>query len=145
MEVKKILFESGKYALIDRGKDITEYAVVYGLDKTTGEWDHTVGYFTVYKSEEEPKMLLSALDLYLSKTNPYYISKCRLEEIATKFKDRLSELNCDMLDEDAEYGTFDYDTLVFMAEELELTDVECDYFGIDKNQFKHNDLEIEEV
>lgn len=142
MEVKSILFESGKYALINRGKDVTEYAVVYGLNKTTNEWDHTVGYFTVYKPEEEPKMLLSALDLYISKTNPYHISKCRLEQIATMFKDRISELEYEECEDDEQ---FSLDTLEFMAEELELTDVECDYFGIDKNQFRHNDLEIEEV
>ncbi len=144
MKVKKILFESGNYALIDRGESFTEYAVVNGLDKTTMEWDFTVGYFTVWNPEEEPDCLAKALDLYRAKTDKNYISRSRLEEIATRFKDRLSELS-EEIDEECECSSFDYDTLVFMAEELELTDIECDYFGIDKNQFKHNDLEIEEV
>lgn len=142
--ITEVMFEKDNYALILRGNKYNEYAVVYGLDKEKKEWVHTVGYYTVFHAEEEPDCLAKALDLYRAKTDKNYISRSRLEEIATKFKDRLSELNCE-LDEDAEYGTFDYDTLVFMAEELELTDVECDYFGIDKNQFRHNDLEIQEV
>ena len=141
----KWITERGNIALIKRGEKHQEYAVVRNLDveepfESDSQWDCTIEYYPL-----GIEGLQKAVECFRRKSEYEYISRSRLEEIATKFKDRLSELNCDMLDEDAEYGTFDYDTLVFMAEELELTDIECDYFGIDKNQFKHNDLEIKEV
>lgn len=142
--ITEVMFEKDNYALILRGNKYNEYAVVYGLDKEKKEWSHTVGYYTVFHAEEEPECLAKALDLYRAKTDKSYISRSRLEEIATKFKDRLSELS-EEIDEECECSSFDYDTLEFMAEELELTDIECDYLGIDKNLFKVNDLEIQEV
>lgn len=142
--ITEVMFEKNNYALILRGNKYNEYAVVYGLDKEKKEWSHTVGYFTVYHAEEEPDCLAKALDLYRAKTDKNYISRSRLEEIATKFKDRIIDL-----DDDADFeeigGPFSVETLGFLVDDVCITDVECDYLGIDKNQFVKCDLEIEEV
>ena len=42
----KILLQSGRYALIDRGNQLKEIAVVYGLNKENGEWKHTCDYWS---------------------------------------------------------------------------------------------------
>ena len=36
-----LIDEKGSYALILRGKRMTQYAVVHGLDKDAGSWDWT--------------------------------------------------------------------------------------------------------
>ena len=40
-----LIDENGQYALILRGEHMTQYAVVSGLDKETGNWDWTCCYF----------------------------------------------------------------------------------------------------
>ena len=52
------------------------------------------------------------------KTEPNYISRFRLEEIATKLKDRLLEADEDFAEE-------------FFDEECEMTDEEKAWFGIE--------------
>lgn len=87
------LFEKGKYSLILRKTNLDEYAVVYGLNEENGEWQHTVGYwnFGKYSRLDKVEALQAALDCFRVKTENNYISRCRLEELATKFKDGLIE------------------------------------------------------
>ena len=115
----KVLFEKGKYALIVRGIDLEEYAVVYRLDKLNGTWGHTCSYcnFGEYSNLSQEKALMYALDSYLCKTEENYISRFRLEELATKFKDRLIE--------------DDYETAMeYFDGECEMERYEKEFFGI---------------
>ncbi len=93
----EVLFEKNDYALIVRGKDLDEYAIVYKLDKAKGCWANTCSYcnFSEYSNLSQPEALMYALDMFLVKTEENYISRCRLEELATKFKDRLIEDDCE--------------------------------------------------
>ena len=40
----EVLFEKGDYALVKRGSEMTQYAVVYGLNNVKKCWGYTVGY-----------------------------------------------------------------------------------------------------
>lgn len=93
----RVLFEKGNYSLILRGEKMQEYAVVNGLNKGTGEWDWTCGYWNFGKCYHlsESKALLLALDCFLTKTEKDYISRYRMEEFATKFKDIILEMDDD--------------------------------------------------
>lgn len=81
----KILFEKGKYALIQRGSRLQEYAVVFGLNKEYGDWKYTCVYYDV-----TPYGLSKALDYFRWRTENI-IPRSRLEELATLFKDGLLE------------------------------------------------------
>lgn len=114
------LFEKGKYSLILRKKDLDEYAVVYGLNEENGEWQHTVDYwnFGKYSCLDKVEALQAALECFRMKTENNYIPRCRLEELATKFKDGLIE---DDKESAMEYFTY----------ECEMTDYEMEFFGIE--------------
>lgn len=101
-----------------RGKDLTEYAVVFGLDNITKEWGHTCSYydFGKYSRLTQPEALQLALDAFLCKTREDYIPKARLTELATCFKDRLLEEN--------------YDSAMECFEECDLSEYEQKFFGI---------------
>ena len=101
------ILQDGNYALIVRGMDLSEYAVVYGLDNDKKEWKHTCSDFNFgkYGQLNQPEALQQALDLFLCKTKEDYIPKARLTELATNFKDALLEENCDSAME-----TFDRET-----------------------------------
>lgn len=92
-----VLLEKGNYSLILRGEKMKEYAVVYGLNKETGGWAYTCGYwgFGKYSNLSEAKAFMLALDCFLVKTEENYISRFRLEEFATKFKDIILEMDDD--------------------------------------------------
>ena len=115
----EVLFEKNNYALIVRKNELDEYAVVYGLNKETGSWAHTVAYanFGEYSSLSQAEALTYALDVFLVKTEDEYISRSRLEELATKFKDKLIE---DDKEEAMEY----FDNECYME------DYEKEFFGI---------------
>jgi hypothetical protein len=89
----EVLHEKNDYALIVRGINLDEYAVVYKLDKEKGCWANTCLYynFSKYSSLSQPEALMYALDMFLSKTEENFISRNRFEELATLFKDRLLE------------------------------------------------------
>lgn len=89
MKWKEIL-RKDKYALLQSESD-TQYAVVSGYDPTLPEneqWSHGT-YFTYWNDSQKANSLANALDLFRSRTEYNYISRCRLEELATKFKDGL--------------------------------------------------------
>lgn len=118
-----IILRKGNYALIDRGNKLKEIAVVYGLNEEKEEWKHTVDYWS-YEYNGNPTGCMSktvalsyGLELFRVKTEKNYIPRCRLEELATQFKDAL-------LEDDK------YLALVFFEDFCEMTESEMEWFGI---------------
>ena len=94
---KKI--EKQNVALILRGTNYKEYAVVRNLDVHKDMlnddcWDWTIDYWIAGVMGFQ-----KAIECYRSNTEENYIPRCRLEELATVFKDRMVE-NCDIYDID---------------------------------------------
>ena len=120
-----LIDEKGPYALILRGESMTQYAVVSGLDKETGDWAWTCCYydFGKFSGLTRAEALFKALDYYLMRTNEKYISWARMSEIATVLKDGLIED-----DEEEAYR--------YMADIAGLSDTEAEYFGLDMEQYK---------
>ena len=116
----KVILEKGKYALIVRGKNLNEYAVVSGLNKDKNEWDWTVSYWNFSSKFGMPhsEALLEAIDCFRAKTEPGYIPRRRLEELATLFKDKLIE--------DDEESACEYFT-----DTCDMTENELEFFGIE--------------
>ena len=120
-----LIEEKGQYALILRGESMTQYAVVSGLDKKAGSWDWTCCYydFGEFSGLTRAEALFKALDYYLMRTNEKHISWARMSEIATLLKDGLIE--------DGEDEAYRY-----MADVIELSDTEVEYFGLDMEQYR---------
>ena len=120
-----LIEQNVQYALILRGESMTQYAVVYGLDKEAGSWDWTCCYYDFGKFSELTKAeaLFKALDYYLMRTNEKHISWARMSEIATVLKDGLIE-------DDKE------EAYHYMADVVELSDAEAEYFGLDMEQYR---------
>lgn len=117
------MFEKGKYALILRGTSMLEYAVVEGLNKAKGEWNHTVGYcgFGSKWGHSQVDALCTCLEIFRYYTEPDYISRNRIIELATRFKDNLV-----YADPEAAVECFD--------EDCDLSEEEKDFFGIDYDE-----------
>lgn len=115
----KTLFKKGDYALIQRKNAMDEYAVVRFLDEEKGEWGYTCTYYNFgeYSNLSESKALMLALDDFLARTENEYISRSRLIELATLFKDGLIQ--------DDEESAMEY-----FNETCEMEDHEKDFFGI---------------
>ena len=114
-----ILLRNGKYALLDMGN---QYAVVTGYDprQPVGQqWNYGT-YLTHWNQSAEDKQiaLFHAIEQFRLKTEPNYISRFRLEELATKLKDGLLEADEDF-------------AMEFFDEECEMTDEEKAWFGIE--------------
>lgn len=113
----KILLRSGRYALIDRGH---EYVVACGFDGE--EWSQ--GYYYTHWNESETRIaycLNASTEHFLSLVDENHISRVRLEELATKFKDGLFE--CDE----------DY-AIEFCQYDCELTENEYEWLGITESE-----------
>ena len=115
----KVILEKGNYALILRGSRMEEYAVVSGLNKETGEWDWTSCYWNFSEGSrlDETEALFRAVDYFRMRTEPCYIQRDRLEELATQFKDCIIE-------NEAEYA------MQYFDDSCEMTDEEKEFFGI---------------
>ena len=115
------ILRNGNYALLQSESD-TQYAVVSGYDPTQQEnqqWENGT-YFTYWNdSDRKSTVLFNALDLFMYRTESKYISRCRLEELATKFKDGL--FGADLEEEEYEE---------FFNEECGMEDYEKEFFGI---------------
>lgn len=115
------ILRNGSYALLQSETD-TQYCVANGYDPTQPEdqqWAHGT-YFTYGNDKERKAMSLSnALELFRYRTENNYISRQRLEELATKFKDGLFATYL----EDQEYNEF-------FDNECEMTESEKEFFGI---------------
>ena len=116
----EVILEKGDYALILRGSRMEEYAVVNGLNKERGDWAWTCCYynFSEFAPIDKAEALFLALDYFRMRTENNYIPRCRLEELATLFKDGLIED-----DNDSAMEYFD-DT-------CEMTEEEMEFFGIE--------------
>ena len=118
----EVILEKGEYALILRGSRMEEYAVVNGLNKEIGEWGWTCCYYNFgnYTQIDKTQALFLALDYFRMRTETDYIPRCRLEELATLFKDAVIEdtialdgsddgamhffdFDCDMTDEEKKW------------------------------------------
>lgn len=116
----EVMFEKGRYALIKRGTEFPEYAVVSGLVPEQerrfdgNDWDYTVAAYNV-----DARELSYAIDAFRFFTEDSYILRGRLEELATKFKDGLLGAYL----EPAEYEEF-------FDEECEMEDYEKEFFGL---------------
>lgn len=121
-----LIDENGPHALILRGESMTQYAVVSGLDKEAGCWDWTCCYydFGAFSELTKAEALFRVLDYYLMRTNEKHISWARMSEIATVLKDGLIE--------DGEDEAYRY-----MADVIELSDTEVEYFGLDMEKYRN--------
>lgn len=115
----EVILEKGDYALVLRGSRMEEYAVVCGLNKERGDWGWTACYYNFgsYTQIDETTALCSALDYFRMRTEENYIPRCRLEELATQFKDGLIT--------DDEESAMEYFNSV-----CKMTDEEKEFFGI---------------
>ena len=120
----EVIMEKGVYALITRGEKLKEYAVVNGLNKEKGEWAWTCAYWAYeYEGQllgNQACMLANAVDYFRFLTEDNYISRARLEELATLFKDGLIE-------DDR------YEAMIYFNETCEMEDHEKEFFGIESN------------
>ena len=114
-----ILLRNGRYALLEME---TQYVVACGFDETQSEgsqWSQGY-YYTHWNTSEivKQRMLSAALECYRTLTETDYIPRCRLEELATQFKDGLLEN-----DEESAMEYFD--------SECEMSENEKEFFGIE--------------
>lgn len=115
------ILRKDNYALLQSESD-TQYAVVSGYDPTQPEdqqWSHGT-YFTYQNDTQKANSLANALELFRYRTEENYISRSRLEELATQFKDELLE---EYLEEDDYEEFFDY--------ECGMTEYEKKFFEIE--------------
>ena len=114
------LLRKDDYALLQSESD-TQYAVVSGYDPTQPEnqqWSSGI-YFTYFQNNPKKMLYLqSAYDCFMEKVNADFIPRCRLEELATLFKDGLIE-------DDEEQA------LIYFDEVCEMTESEKEFFGIE--------------
>ena len=119
------ILRKDKYALLQSESD-TQYAVVSGYDPTQSEdqqWSSGT-YFTYWNDlNKKATALSSALDLFRYRTESKYISRLRLEELATKFIDGLFGAYL----EDEEYEEF-------FTNECEMDESEKEFFGIESGE-----------
>lgn len=118
----KLIMESGDYALILRGSRMEEYAVVCQLDKAKGVWGWTCAYynFCEFSPLSQAKALANAIDCFRLRTEEGYIPRCRLEELATFFKDGLISDDRDS-------------ALEYFDECCEMSEEEKSFFGIEED------------
>lgn len=119
-----IILRNGRYALLEME---TQYVVACGFDETQPEGSQwTQGYYYTHWNDSEivkQRMLLAALEHYRTLTETDYIPRCRLEELATQFKDGLIE-------DDEEQA------LIYFDEVCEMTGSEKKFFGIEEEVLK---------
>lgn len=120
----EVIMEKKDYALILRGNKMKEYAVVKGLNKERGDWERTSGYWAYEYDgmvlDSQAAALSYAIDFFRMRTEDKYISRARLEELATLFKDGLIE-------DDKESA------LEYFDETCEMRDYEKEFFEIEEN------------
>lgn len=116
----EIILEKENYALILRKDNLNEIAIVANLDKNNGTWGHTVDYME-YEGRNKVYALSEMLNVFRSKTEGDYISRARLTELATLFKDGLMEDDKDS-------------AMEYFNETCEMSDSEKEFFGIEEEE-----------
>ena len=117
------LLRKGNVSLLQSQSD-TQYCVCRNYNPNEKEDQQYDGgtYFCYWGDKErKPYFLSAALENFRIKTEEDYISRFRLEELTTKFKDGLFECDEDFATE-------------FFEEECELTDSEMEWLGIENNE-----------
>ena len=115
-----IILRNGRYALLEME---TQYVVACGFDETLPEnqqWSQGY-YYTHWNTSEtvvKQRMLSAALECYRTLTETDYITRCRLEELATQFKDGLIE-------DDASSA------MEYCNEVCKMSESEKEFFGIE--------------
>lgn len=121
------ILRKGNCVLVDHEAE-QEYIVGVGYKPENPEgqkWGHEM-YFSYWMNADlKGKALSDALDFLLTRTDETYISRCRLEEIATRALDEVKE-------------AADPDYLGEFISELDLSEFEKGFFEID-------DIDSEEV
>ena len=117
------ILRKNDYALLQSESD-TQYAVASGYDPTQPEDEQWASgtYFTYWNdTKRKADCLQNALDCFRNRTEENYIPRCRLEELATVFKDGL-------ISDDKETA------MEYFDEVCEMTDEEKTYFGIESEE-----------
>lgn len=119
----KWITERGNIALIKRGEKHKEYAVVMNLDvekpfESNDQWDWTVEYYSA-----DIKGLQQAVDCFRRKSEYEYISRARLEELATNFKDFIMD-----------YIEDEEDTTEELIAAYDIEDYEASFFGLKESE-----------
>lgn len=100
----------------------TQFVVAFDYDPDAPEdrkWHHG-HYFQFWMDpEKKTEVLANAMDLYRSRTDSRYISRLRLEEIATAALHELKEIDEDSFTD-------------FCENDLDLTEEEREWFGLDE-------------
>ena len=114
-----IILRNGRYALLEME---TQYVVACGFDETQPEgsqWSQGY-YYTHWNQGVEDKQiaLFHAIEQFRLKTEPDYISRYRLEELATQCK-------CGLIEDDEEQA------LIYFDEVCEMSESEQEFFGIE--------------
>ena len=116
-----IILQNGRYALIEMK---TQYVVACGFDETQPEGSQwSQGYYYSHWNTSEivkQRMLSAALEYYRTLTETDYIPRCRLEELATLFKDGLISDDRDS-------------ALEYFDECCEMSEEEKSFFEIEEN------------
>lgn len=113
------LLRKGNVSLLQSQSD-TQYCVCwnYNPDAKEDQQYNNGTYFCYWNDKEQQSYFLAvALEKFRYLTEEDYISRSRLEELATKFKDGLIE-------DDKESA------MEYFREECEMEDYEMDFFGI---------------
>lgn len=117
----EVLLRKGNCVLVDN-KNANEYivGVGYNPEAPVGQQWRQGHYFSYWPdSELRAVILMSAIDYLLSRTTGSYLSKARLEEIATSALHELKETDEDSFTD-------------FCEGDLDLTEEEREWFGLDK-------------
>lgn len=121
------LLRNGNVSLLQSQSD-TQYCICRNYNPDAKEDQQYDGgtYFCYWGDKErKPYFLSAALENFRAKTEEDYISRARLEELATKFKDGLIE---DDRESAMEY--FEY--------ECEMTEEEKEWLGITERECEEN-------
>lgn len=119
------IISKGKYTLLQSESD-TQYVVAAYYDANAPEneqWSAGT-YFCYFDAERKLEGFQNALECFRYKTECEYITKARLAELCTRFKDKAIEL----LEEDGLTG----EEIEYELEEFELEPYEREWLGIDK-------------
>lgn len=101
----EVLLRSGSYALLETEQN---YIVAHGFnekDPIGQMWAQGSYYYKGHTGETKAKALNNAIEHYLNLLDVNYISRNRMIELATRFKDVAegSELMCDVVEDMTEF------------------------------------------
>lgn len=116
------IISKGRYTILQSESD-TQYVVAanYNPNEPENQQWSAGTYFCYWDTESKAECLADAIDYFRSRTEPNYISRPRLEEMCTKFKDKAIEL----LEEDG----LTEEGIEYELEELDLRPNEREWLG----------------